>query len=803
MPEIDPVILQLRADVASYNATMQQTARRVDASLKSQEASIVRLEGKMGKGFARIGQHAARGAASIKAAIGSIGLIALGAQAVETAIRFQRFEKGLEIATGSASAAADEIKFLREMADTLGIRFITLAENFTSFAAASRGTALEGEKARVVFESITKAIVAVGGSTEQVNGALLAVQQMMSKGKVSAEELNGQLGERLPGAFNIAARAMGVTTGELGKMLEKGDVLATDFLPKFAAQLGQELPANLQTADAAFQRFQTALDDIANSTADGFMKELGEATDDLTQTLKDMQASGALEAVGSFLGQIIRLGGGAASVIGDLALAWKRLRLEVGVKQQQNIETGWLTSAAQKEQARKNRTALEAELIRMNGTAKTPFAKGSLDSLDAIIKAQGSPAAPAVSSGGKKTGGKKGPSGPTAEEITARFNDALSRLVSERLQAELSVTTDAVRRADIQRELLDIEYKQRLDDINSQKEFSAERKAAMRAELNALFGMGEGEAHILTVPSVYSAVDRELADEQRRMAQEALSRQREALEAEANLVTNRVDRLAAENRILDILEQEEKARLEQQIANGQITDALKARAELERAQSARRTGTAQQYESPMERRRREVRDTAANMGDAIENIELDAIDRLTDGLADAGTEFIKLGGIAGDVLNSIIRDMIRLAAQQFIFGGGDGGGGGLVSGIGSLIAGARASGGPVQGGKTYLVGEEGPELFRAPGAGTIIPNNELAGAAARSMVGATASATPRQTIVHQSFTLDARYGITTPELLQHVNETARRESANAGSAAYAASQQSAPGTINKFSQLKG
>lgn len=38
------------------------------------------------------------------------------------------------------------------------------------------------------------------------------------------------------------------------------------------------------------------------------------------------------------------------------------------------------------------------------------------------------------------------------------------------------------------------------------------------------------------------------------------------------------------------------------------------------------------------------------------------------------------------------------------------------------VAGARAKGGPVRAGSTYLVGEEGPELWRAPGNGRIIPN---------------------------------------------------------------------------------
>jgi len=47
----------------------------------------------------------------------------------------------------------------------------------------------------------------------------------------------------------------------------------------------------------------------------------------------------------------------------------------------------------------------------------------------------------------------------------------------------------------------------------------------------------------------------------------------------------------------------------------------------------------------------------------------------------------------------------------------------------SGVAGARAAGGPVLGGQTYLVGERGPELFQAPSSGgSIVPNHALAAA---------------------------------------------------------------------------
>jgi hypothetical protein len=60
-------------------------------------------------------------------------------------------------------------------------------------------------------------------------------------------------------------------------------------------------------------------------------------------------------------------------------------------------------------------------------------------------------------------------------------------------------------------------------------------------------------------------------------------------------------------------------------------------------------------------------------------------------------------------------------------GGAAGGGGGfssIITGIASMF-GKRAGGGPVLGGSTYLVGERGPELFKAPTNGNIIPNHRL------------------------------------------------------------------------------
>ena len=78
------------------------------------------------------------------------------------------------------------------------------------------------------------------------------------------------------------------------------------------------------------------------------------------------------------------------------------------------------------------------------------------------------------------------------------------------------------------------------------------------------------------------------------------------------------------------------------------------------------------------------------------------------------TGFAKLASFIQSVVDKV-KSLIDLAKSNP-----------LVRGIGSVIdnvfGGGRASGGPVSGGTTYLVGEKGPELFTPNSSGAIIPN---------------------------------------------------------------------------------
>ncbi|HEX3943799.1 MAG TPA: hypothetical protein VHW69_06915 [Rhizomicrobium sp.] len=76
-------------------------------------------------------------------------------------------------------------------------------------------------------------------------------------------------------------------------------------------------------------------------------------------------------------------------------------------------------------------------------------------------------------------------------------------------------------------------------------------------------------------------------------------------------------------------------------------------------------------------------------------------------------------------MNAILADFDRVAVKDFIAKPIEGV---LSSLVASLlpIGGARASGGPVDAGLAYLVGEQGPEMFVPQGAGSIVPNGTVA-----------------------------------------------------------------------------
>lgn len=156
---------------------------------------------------------------------------------IDSTVAMDAFNAKMAIALNSSKYVAAEYEYLAGLSNRLGTEVRSTADAYASFAAAARGTALEGAKAREVFTGVATASARMSLTADAQRGVFLALSQMMSKGVVSAEEFRQQLGERLPVATTAGAAALGVTTAEFVKMLNSGELLSEEFLPKFAAQL--------------------------------------------------------------------------------------------------------------------------------------------------------------------------------------------------------------------------------------------------------------------------------------------------------------------------------------------------------------------------------------------------------------------------------------------------------------------------------------------------------------------------------------------------------------------------------------
>ena len=188
-------------------------------------------------------------------------------------------------------------KFLAETSESLAIPQDVIVRQFTALTASVTGAGKSVEDAQDVFLSITSGIRGTGGSLEDMRSAVVATSQVFSKGKVSAEELRQQLGERLPGAFTLFAASMDMKPAQLDKALEQGKVTLDDFMnfsKHLFANYGENAKILADSPAAAGDRLNTEFKNLKGNFG-GLFSNIGASIQDFTtkflKLLNDNQAN--------------------------------------------------------------------------------------------------------------------------------------------------------------------------------------------------------------------------------------------------------------------------------------------------------------------------------------------------------------------------------------------------------------------------------------------------------------------------------------------------------------------------------
>ena len=269
---------QLTADIGRYDQELQkaQGTKRKGSRLAGAAKTVGAIagagvfggpEGALG---ATIGAFGGPQGALIGGAIGAqVGQFrqALGATA-DYAANIAKLRIALKGVTTSQEEYEASLKFIDEASRRFAIPQEIVTKNFTRLQASVQGAGGNIEDTKKAFNGIVASVRATGGSLEDVRSALVATSQVFSKGKVSAEELRQQIGERLPGAFTLFAASIGKTPQELDKALEKGEVSLQDF-QKFAESIFTKYGATAEiiakSPEAAGDRLQVALSNMKES----------------------------------------------------------------------------------------------------------------------------------------------------------------------------------------------------------------------------------------------------------------------------------------------------------------------------------------------------------------------------------------------------------------------------------------------------------------------------------------------------------------------------------------------------------
>lgn len=299
--------------------------------------------------------------------VGGLGLGALVNQFKDTSTQLSVVKATMENVSEGFKEYSENMAFIKRISKDYGQDMLSLTNGFAKFRAAAKQTNLSLDQQRDIYESLTRAAGAFHLSADQTSNVMMAVEQMMSKGKVTAEELRRQLGNALPGAFQMMAQAAGManvtvngTAAELEAAMKSGKVMAEDVLPHFAQVLNATTAAaNFDSLQSSLNRFRNAwVDFVENSGFEGAFKGLVDAgTKALNKLSQDSKAFGRTVISGI---------GGALAWVG--VNGFRKLQAE-GEKNLDPL-TNYIKSV-QKELGN-TKTAIggvEKELARLNSTA--------------------------------------------------------------------------------------------------------------------------------------------------------------------------------------------------------------------------------------------------------------------------------------------------------------------------------------------------------------------------------------------------------------------------------------------------
>lgn len=708
----------------------------------------------------------------------SLGLtgLAAGARAfLSIADASKSLTAQLRLATAEYGSFGQAQKDVQRIAEVTRSDLSATANLYAVFQRNAKELGISQAQAARATETVNKTFQISGATAEEAAGGLRQFLQALQSGQLRGEEFNSVM-ENAPRLARLLADSLGVTIGQLRALAKAGEITGDKLIAaltdrKFTEAIDREFQQLPVTFDQAMGQiynaavvvfgafdtggqFSTALSNFITGGTQGFADleraayDFGATLRGLFDTLDSIKAAfGSLKTDG--IGAMLDIEGATISLRGTLStlfgvidgvankfanlinLPGNLIRQATGVGGKPIIDPFNMRGVFDK-------TASAADLRRI--------ASQGLDPSEWAGRTP--PPFRAAPSSGKT---KKGPKGPSAEALAAKAQREMEQRMRrdaaadnerarnniELLRAEQDLTNDYQQRNDIARAILDIEREQDLKAVDLSVKLGDRTEAEGEALKLQIRDLDQMKRRVLQREE-----DLRAARDAAQLADADLDIQQQQFQAEAALAETSSEMRDAQLRLLDLAYRQEKARLEATIADEESSEAAKeeARRRLSALNArfvAERQGVLNNTRNPLEAWAASIPQTAAKIKESLQSITADGLDGISDAIGSIIDGSKSMAEAFGDAAKSIISDLIQMftrmlmfQALQSAFGGIFGGAGSSVVGgapTGANFIGPRAIGGPITPGRTYRVGEQGPELIRVGSRGQVIPNSEIGG----------------------------------------------------------------------------
>lgn len=294
------VIAQARALRAALDAASDGSTRLGQATERAATAS--RKWGEEQRTALSLTQRIRGQILSLTAAyVGLFGVINEARASLDAVTSMQTVTNRMAVAFGGdPQEVSRQLKMVEADADRLGISLRGAAEGYSRFAVAARSGGASAEETFFVFSKMSEVSRVFKLSAEEQKRVFKALEQTMSLGKIQAEEL-GQLGESLPGAVGMVAKAMQMSPAELFKAMEKGQVSAKNLVlvaNEYAKAVRDQVVTASKSWQAELQRLDTSLYKFRqNVGSGGFAEAMGGLAKALSKALDSEEGQKAAQAL--------------------------------------------------------------------------------------------------------------------------------------------------------------------------------------------------------------------------------------------------------------------------------------------------------------------------------------------------------------------------------------------------------------------------------------------------------------------------------------------------------------------------